>query len=104
LSLTSFVGRQDEIAAVQQLLAEYRLVTLTGTGGCGKTRLALEAARGLLSTYPDGVYFVGLASLTDPALVPESVAASLAIREQPELPVTQTLVEALQHKQLLLLL
>lgn len=65
LQLTLFVGRESDLAEVRELIAAHRLVTLTGTGGTGKTRLALQAAAELLEAYPDGVWFVDLAPLTD---------------------------------------
>src|SRR5207247_4941568 len=69
VQLTSFIGRENEMVEVRQLLATTRLLTLTGAGGCGKTRLALEIAAGLLDVYFDGVWLVELASRTDPASV-----------------------------------
>jgi predicted ATPase len=104
LQLTSFVGREREINGVRRLLGSSRLVTLTGAGGGGKTRLALQVAGDLLEGYPDGVWLAELAALVDPALVPHTVAAVLGIREEPGLPVTQTLIDSLRPKQLLLLL
>lgn len=102
--LTRFIGREREMADVQRLLSTTRLVTLTGTGGCGKTRLAIEAAAGLLEHYPDGVWLVELAALTDPALVTQTLAASLGIREQRGREMISTLEDALGTKQLLLVL
>jgi predicted ATPase/DNA-binding SARP family transcriptional activator len=78
--LTSFVGREDERSRVLSLLADRRLVTLTGPGGVGKTSLAVEAARAVVEDYPDGVWLVELASLRDPARVPEAVAEALGMR------------------------
>src|SRR5262249_39608878 len=71
---TSFIGRERDIEAVQALLGKTRLLTLTGSGGCGKTRLALQVAAEGLDAHPDGVWFVELAPLSDPALVPQAVA------------------------------
>src|SRR5207248_2218631 len=104
LQLTSFVGREQELAEVERLLATTRLLTLTGTGGTGKTRLALQVAADLLPDYPDGVWLVELASLSDPGLVPQTVASILGVRGEPGRPLTQTLVDVLRTQRLLLLL
>src|SRR5207244_1789028 len=80
--LTSFVGREREIGEVQRLLKSSALLTLTGSGGCGKTRLALQIAAEALEEYPDGVWLAELASLTDPALVPQAVASALGVQEE----------------------
>jgi predicted ATPase/DNA-binding SARP family transcriptional activator len=104
IALTSFVGREREIAEVQRILATTRLLTLAGPGGCGKTRLAIETAAAMLPAYRDGVWLVELAALADPALVPQSVAAALGVREAPGQPLTETLTAALRSKQLLLVL
>ncbi|HEX5503334.1 MAG TPA: LuxR C-terminal-related transcriptional regulator, partial [Thermomicrobiales bacterium] len=102
---TSFVGRERELADLARLLdGGARLVTLTGPGGCGKTRLALRAAGRRLGRYPDGVWLVELAPLADPALVPQALAAAVGIREQPGEPVRDTLVAALRDKRALLVL
>ncbi len=83
--LTSFIGREREIAEVKQRLSDStsRLVTLTGAGGCGKTRLALQVGQELLSHYPHGVWLVELGPVTDPAMVPQAVAAALDLHEEP---------------------
>ncbi len=108
LPLTSFVGRARELAELQRLLTEapgeLRLLTLTGAGGCGKTRLALQVARGVMGSYPDGVWLVELAPLTDPALVPRAVASVLGVHEPPDRPLTAALADFLRAKSLLLLL
>jgi predicted ATPase/class 3 adenylate cyclase/Tfp pilus assembly protein PilF len=101
---TSFIGREREIAEVKGTLAGTRLLTLTGAGGCGKTRLALQVAADLLGDYPDGVWLVELAAVADPALVPQAVAAAVGVREEPGRPLLQTLVESLRPRRLLLLL
>src|SRR5438309_8515229 len=89
--LTSFVGRERELAEVQRLLATAPLLTLTGAGGCGKTRLALEAAGQVAADYPDGVWLVELAPLADPALLPQAVASGLGVREAPGRTLTESL-------------
>ena len=89
--VTTFIGREQEIAEVKGLLGTTRLLTLTGSGGCGKTRLALQVAADSLEQYSDGVWLVELAALADPALVPSSVAAALDVPEQPTRPLTDTL-------------
>ncbi|MEO6457502.1 MAG: tetratricopeptide repeat protein [Chloroflexia bacterium] len=102
--LTSFIGREQEIAEVKRLLGMTRLLTLTGAGGCGKTRLALEVAKNLSAQYPDGVWFVDLSSLSDETLVPQAVASSLGVWEVPDRPLTFTLIEYLQPLNVLLLI
>jgi len=103
-SSSSFVGREREIVEVKRLLAMTRLLTLTGAGGSGKTRLALEVAGDLVGVYPDGVWLVELAPVSEGTLVPQVVANALRVRELPGRPVTDTLVGALRTKQMLLLL
>jgi predicted ATPase/DNA-binding CsgD family transcriptional regulator len=104
--VTSLVGREREVEAVCTLLRqeEVRLLTLTGTGGIGKTRLALRAARDLLDTFPDGVCFVPLAPIRDPALVIATIARSFGIKETGERPLLDLLETFLREKRLLLLL
>lgn len=104
IQLTSFIGREREVSAVAQLLTASRLVTLTGSGGCGKTRLSLQVGAAVLDRFIDGVWLVELASLSDPALVPQAVATTLSVREEPGRPLITTLVEHLRAKCLLLLL
>src|SRR5262245_31766059 len=104
LQLTSFVGRERELAEVAGLLGAHRLVTLTGVGGTGKTRLALQAAADALPAYPDGVWLVELAALRDPGLVPQAVADPVGVREEPGRPLLATLTDALRPKRLLLVL
>src|SRR5438094_580419 len=93
--LTSFVGRKREMAEVKRLLETRRLLTLTGLPGVGKTRLALQVAADLLPDYPTGVWFVELATLTDPTLVPHAVASALGIREETGRPLVFTLSDYL---------
>jgi predicted ATPase/DNA-binding winged helix-turn-helix (wHTH) protein len=101
--LTSFVGREQEIAQLEELVATHRLVTLTGAGGAGKTRLAIEVASRLVDAFPDGVWLVGLAALPDPGLVPQAVAQALEVKEQSTRPAIETLTDYLASKKLLLL-
>ena len=100
---TSFVGQEREIGEAKRALAMTRLLTLTGVGGSGKTRLALEVARDCVGAYPDGVWLVELAGLSEESLVPQAVAAALGVAEQPGRPITDALVGALRDKQLLLM-
>ncbi|MGH3089053.1 MAG: ATP-binding protein, partial [Rubrobacteraceae bacterium] len=102
--LTSFIGREREVEEVCGLLSENRLLTLTGSGGCGKTRLALTVARKLSGEFEGGVWFVELASLSDPSLVSRAVAGALSIRERPGCPLDETLLEHLGSRETLLVL
>jgi predicted ATPase/DNA-binding SARP family transcriptional activator/class 3 adenylate cyclase len=102
--VSSFVGREHELAQVRALVSDNRLVTLTGAGGAGKTRLAVQVAAELLDGSGDGVWFVDLAPLSDPDLVGESVATAVGVREEPGRPVTATLVDALRERHLLVVL
>src|SRR5262249_37408583 len=104
LQLTSFVGRERELGEVAGVLAAPRRGTLTGVGGTGKTRLALQAAAAALPAYPDGVWLVELAGLSDPGLLPQAVAAAAGVREEPGRPVVAALTDALKPKRVLLLL
>ncbi|HET9589239.1 MAG TPA: tetratricopeptide repeat protein [Anaerolineales bacterium] len=104
MQLTSFVGREKEIVEVKRQLLGDRLVTLTGPGGTGKTRLALQVGAELLELFPDGVWLVELASLSDPALVPQSVASVLGIREAAGRPILTVLTDYLRSRELLLIL
>ena len=102
--MSSFIGREAELAAVRALVAGSRLVTLTGTGGAGKTRLGLQVAAGLLDGTGDGVWFADLAPLTDPDLVAVTVANVLGLREEPGRPVLEAVVAAVGGRSLLVLL
>ncbi len=104
LQVTTFFGREAELAQLQQRLAEHRLVTLTGSGGVGKTRLSVRLAEEVLTHFADGVWFVALASLSDPALVPQQAAAALGVRDEPGRPIVETLAAFLRDRQLLLVL
>jgi predicted ATPase/class 3 adenylate cyclase len=102
--LTSFVGREKELAEIVQLLGHHPLVTLTGPGGTGKTRHAIQVAADVLEHYPDGVWLVELASLGDPALVPQAVATAIGVREEPGRQLVATILDALRTRRLLLVL
>ncbi len=84
--LTDFVGRLQETAELEPLITQNRLVTLTGAGGCGKTRLAIHTTSQLIDTFRDGVWWVGLAPITDSALVPQAIAYALGVRESSSQP------------------
>jgi non-specific serine/threonine protein kinase len=99
---TSFLGREREMLELKRALAMTRLLTLTGVGGTGKTRLAQEVAKDLVGAYPDGVWLVELAGLSAPELVEQVVAETLGVRERPGRPLGATLVEELRAKHLLL--
>jgi predicted ATPase/DNA-binding CsgD family transcriptional regulator len=102
--VTSFVGRQRELATIERLLAENRLVTLTGPGGSGKTRLAIQVASRLQKTFPGRAAFVPLAALSDPELVARAIAQQLGVVETAERPLESALADALRHQSLLLVL
>jgi len=102
--LTSFVGRRGELAEVRRLLSQSRLVTLTGFGGIGKTRLARRLAAELRRAYPDGVWFAALGDLTDGALLAESIAGDLRLRSHAQRTARQSLVEFLRNQSVLLVL
>jgi predicted ATPase/DNA-binding SARP family transcriptional activator len=116
--LTSFIGRTNEMAALKRLLTPpsgtpgtpdatldgARLVTLTGPGGTGKTRLALQVAADVVDRFANGVWLVELALLSDPALLPQTVAAILGVREEPNYPLIRVLIEHLRTKSVLLIL
>jgi non-specific serine/threonine protein kinase len=103
-SRTSFVGREREMVELRRTLAEARLLTLSGAGGCGKTRLAIEAARQAHGDFPDGVWLAELAPVAEDALVASSVAASLGVREEPGHSFVDVLANFLGQKRLLLVL
>jgi predicted ATPase/class 3 adenylate cyclase len=104
VQLTTFVGREREMTEVKRLLASTRLLTLTGMGGSGKTRLSLQVAADLLEQFKDGVWLVEFGAVDDPALVNETVAAALAIRQEVGRPLVQTMSDFLRSKQLLVIL
>jgi predicted ATPase len=95
---TSFIGREVEAGEVHAAVKAHRLVTLTGVGGVGKTRLALEVAGRLVDEFPDGVWFFELAAVTDPAAVPDAVAAVLGITQQPGKTVSESVAAALEGR------
>jgi predicted ATPase len=95
---TSLIGRESEVREIEAALRAHRLVTLTGVGGVGKTRLATEVAAQLADGFPDGVWFFELAAVTDPASVPDAVAAVLGITQQPGLSVSDSVAAALEGR------
>ncbi len=104
VQLTSFVGREKEITEVEEKLNSHRLVTLVGSGGTGKSRLSLQIAANVLDAYPQGVWFVELAALSDPELVPQMILSAMSIREQKGKTTLKTLEEYLRDKSLLIIL
>jgi predicted ATPase len=97
-AVNSFIGRESQVAELHAAVKAHRLVTLTGVGGVGKTRLALEVAERLVDEFPDGVWVFELAAVTDPAAVPDAVAAVLGITQQPGKTVTQSVASALEGR------
>ena len=103
LQLTSFVGREPEISEITDLLAAGRLITLTGSGGSGKTRLALELANRLVGKHRDGIWFIELASISDPELIPQAIASTLGISLSREEAPSIALAKYLKKKEILLI-
>ena len=101
---TSLIGRESEVAEIRRRCKAHRLVTLTGVGGVGKTRLALEVAARLADEFPDGVWVFELAAVTDPAAVPDAVAAVLGITQQPGKTVSESVAAALEGRVRLLVI
>jgi predicted ATPase/class 3 adenylate cyclase len=104
LQLTSFIGREGELAEVGRLLAQSRLLTLLGAGGIGKSRLSLEVAAEVIEDFDDGVWFVELATLRDARLVPQAVASVMGVKEAAGRPVTEALVRHFKDRRTLLIL
>lgn len=104
LELTSFVGRQNEFSEIIRRLGEVRLLTLTGVGGVGKTRIALRVAAAVSDRYRDGVWFVGLADLSDPELIAKQVSVAMGIQEQADRSIETTLMEVAARRSVLLVL
>ena len=103
-SITTFIGREKEQADVMRLIAKYRLVTLTGSGGIGKSRLAMKVGEQIVEDYPSGVWLVELAPILDPLLIPHTMALTLGIREDPRRRIIELLCDTLREKRILLLL
>jgi len=97
-ALTSFIGRDGPVREVAGLLERHRLVTLTGPGGVGKTRLAAEVARRVADRFADGAWLAELAHVQDPAQVPVVVAVALGVREQPGVPPAEVLAQVLARQ------
>jgi predicted ATPase/class 3 adenylate cyclase/DNA-binding CsgD family transcriptional regulator len=104
VQLTSFVGRGQQISDIRSTLADNRIVTLTGAGGAGKTRLAIEVAGRMTEQFPDGVWYVDLAPITHAAVVPVAVARVLGLPDQPGRSITDTLLQFVRDRHLLLVL
>jgi predicted ATPase/class 3 adenylate cyclase len=102
--LSSFVGREADLEALEALVQSHSLVTITGPAGTGKTRLALEAAGRLLGEHPDGAWFVDLAPVRTPDLALAAIASTIGVREQPPAPLVDTLAEHARSRRLLLVL
>ncbi|WEH13054.1 LuxR C-terminal-related transcriptional regulator [Streptomyces sp. VNUA24] len=102
--LTSFTGRRREVAEIQRLLGEVRLLTLTGAGGVGKTRLALEAATGMSKSFPDGLWLIDLAPVPDPAMVAPTIASTLRLPDLGTRPALDQITDHLTHNRALIVL
>jgi predicted ATPase/DNA-binding SARP family transcriptional activator len=104
IPITSFIGRAREMARVKQLLEKARLVTLTGSGGCGKTRLAIQVASDLVVSFRDGVWWVDIAPLLDTSLIPQAIAKAVGVHEIPNAPLSESLVNHFHARNILLVL
>lgn len=104
IQLTSFIGREYEVVEVKRLLSNTRLLTLIGPGGTGKTRLSLQIAQESLSSFIDGVWFVELAPLASPSLIPQTIGTIFGLRELPNIPILNIVTDYLRAKQSLLIL
>ena len=104
VQLTSFIGREKEIEEIKSLLIEHRLITITGAGGCGKTRLAIEAVTDLINEFDDGVWFVDLAPITEPDLIPEAIAGVLKVKEEPQRPLVESIITRWKEKNVVIVL
>ena len=104
IQATRFIGREREVAAVREMVLNQRLVTLTGMGGAGKTRLSLQVAADLVDEFPDGVWLAEMGPVADPALVPQTVATVLSVREEPGRSPMASVTETIRNKHMLLLL
>lgn len=104
ISPTRFIGREAELAEIAKLLVGHRMLSLVGSGGTGKTRLALQAAAENIERFPDGVWCVELASVREPELVAQTVAEALGVREEADRPVIKTLVDRLRDRKFLLVI
>ena len=102
--ITNFIGREKEIIEIKHAINGHRLVTLTGSGGTGKTRLSLQVAAEMLEQFPDGVWFVELAPLTDPAFIPQTILIAIGLREQEGRTALQSLTDYIRDKNLLIVL
>jgi len=102
--LTTFIGRQKEMQTIQEMISEHRLVTLTGAGGCGKTRLAIEVAAQLVPAFEDGVWFVDLAPISKEDRIIREISESLSITEVSDKPLMETLIETIKEQKLLIIL
>ena len=100
--LTTFIGHEDDLDECAALLDQSRLLTLTGIGGCGKTRIAIKLAERVLPSFPDGVWYVDLAPLLDAERVALTVATTLGIREENDRPIVDTLCDRLAGQRMLL--
>ncbi len=104
VQLTSFIGREKEIAVIKKLLSDTRLLTLIGPGGTGKTRLSLQVAADLIDEYANGVFICELAAVSDPSFILQTIMDSIQVKEEPEKSLYQTLIDFLREKEILMIL